>query len=320
VAATAAAAPARAAYGAPKVPADGTVQLTRDASFLVFTRREAGGPVRSSVWLADLAGHHQRRLVAPTVLLGRVEARTDGLISVSARGATRLYTPRGGVAGRYRFANPFWSPDARHAVFFNPSMLTLQLWPENTILAAGGSGLTNPTWSPAGDRIAYVRQPTPTSPWSIVVAPINGALSTSPYSARTAQVPVWSADGRALAFAASSPIDAVRTNLFVGRADATDDVADIAPAFSRIGSYVWSPDGTSIAFTGYARGRWALYAVGADGTMLRQLATHVAPLEQLAWNGRVYYAGSSRACSRIGIFASRPDGNGAARLTNRCHQ
>src|SRR6266487_2167918 len=67
----------------PKVAADGAPEISPNGSFVLFRRREPGCPLRASVWRSDLAGRHLLRVLRPTVLLGRVSRRRDGLISAT---------------------------------------------------------------------------------------------------------------------------------------------------------------------------------------------------------------------------------------------
>jgi Tol biopolymer transport system component len=329
VAATLAAAAAGAADAAPpqtpcasKAATDTDPQVSPDGRFLVFRRRPLPCSRREAVWLSDLDGHGLRRLVGPTEMLRRVSWRSDGVVSATVGTETRLVSPRGKILQRLSLLNPFWSPDGSRALYVDPPSRQLRLWPGDKVVGGARSSLTAPSWSPAGDRFAYARQDAPRDPFILVVARPDGTDATSPFAAPSIDAPVWSPDGISLAFAATSVLDAPSTDLYVSRADSTDDLGDLTPWTFRVGGYAWSPDGRWIAFSAFGKGStFELYVIHPEGTGLRRVATHVLLQDEPAWrrdSAVLLYAGATRRCSRIGIFAVRTSGRGVRRLTNRC--
>jgi dipeptidyl aminopeptidase/acylaminoacyl peptidase len=121
---------------------------------------------------------------------------------------------------------------------------------------------TDATWSPDGDRIAFL------SGDALVVAAAGGAdaatLATGvvpPLSDVTG--PAWSPDGSAVAIATGSTVEVVPT----------DGSAPPYVVFDQPGDNVdpsWSHDGTTIAFERFADGRWSVWLVGADGMNARE--------------------------------------------------
>lgn len=151
------------------------------------------------------------------------------------------------------------SPDGKWIVFVtggdhgaygttprNPASLPIrpkiQLW---SIPFAGGAPVLlgdgdEPVISPAGDRVAFVRQ------GQVWVCPIDGSEKPEPlfYARGTNGSLQWSPDGQSLAFVSSRG-----GHSFIGICHGGDEpIQWVAPAFARDGSPSWSPDGKRIAF------------------------------------------------------------------------
>jgi dipeptidyl aminopeptidase/acylaminoacyl peptidase len=298
----------------PRIAADESPRVSREGSFLLFTRREGGCPLRRSVWLADLRGRQLRRLAKPAFGVG-ASWRADGLINISRPTGSTLLGTDGSVHGHVPIQFPFWAPDSEHAAYGDHTQI--RFWPGETLVPGRDNyiGSMQP-WSPTGDRLSYIHVGVPTS--QVVVARADGSGATALYTARFVDGPTWSPDGQWVAFAAGE----TALHLYVARADSTDDLLELMPAFARIGHSSWSPDGRWIAFAARRAGRDGLYAVHPDGTGLHRIASRLArPEEDPSWYPQatgVAYEGWTRACRRLGIFFVRADGRGSVRLTNRC--
>jgi TolB protein len=148
---------------------------------------------------------------------------------------------------------------------------------EVTPLSPEGVDDTAPTWSPDGQKIAFVSQRDGNR--EIYVMDANGEnvvnLSRHPADDWT---PSWSPDGSQLAFSSirtggweiyvldtacvSNPETCPDSLTQV----TADDNANILP--------VWSPDGNRFVFNSKASGNWDVYTMTIDGSEVRQVTTH----------------------------------------------
>jgi Tol biopolymer transport system component len=301
----------------PKVAADGAPEISPNGGFVLFRRREPACPLRSSVWRSDLAGHHLVRILKPTVLLGRVSWRRDGLVSASLtmRRLTVLLSTAGTVVDRVPITNPFWAPDSTHAGYVQDGQI--YLWPGAAIVGSGPNLVSAPTWSPDSSAIAYSRV-VGIHRGELIVGKIDDGAATAVFSSSAIGQPQWSPDGRLIAVVAGSP-----QTLYVVTPDGTV-VKNLTPGFARVGDLpAWSQDARWMAFTGKRAGGWGLYIVQTDGTRLRRIARRgiIAPNASFSWyphNSAVAFVSSTPRCPRVGIFAVRSFGAGSYRLTNRC--
>jgi len=136
--------------------------------------------------------------------------------------------------------------------------------------------LTNgdePTWSPDGRRIAFVRRPTGATSFDLgdlYVMDADG--SNARLIAPSANSPAWSPDSRKIAFSTYRGGDGAV--LIVSADDAAAPAIHIGFDRGFNGWPAWSPDGSRIAFVS----DWTafdfaleLYVVNADGSNLKQL-------------------------------------------------
>jgi TolB protein len=129
----------------------------------------------------------------------------------------------------------------------------------------------NPTWSADGNAIAYAAWRNNLAPEIFVSFIYQGVLRnvTGGRFPDGAYVPVYSPDGRQIAFAAT-PRGASSQDIYVMNADGTNarrltthpDI-DTVPT--------WSPGGTQIAFTSRRTGRPRIYIMNVDGSDTRPL-------------------------------------------------
>ena len=85
--------------------------------------------------------------------------------------------------------------------------------------------------------------------------------------------PVWSPDGKRIAFAADRKGDLESFDLYVMDADGRNQ-RRLTKHGSPDNSPSWSPDGERIAFSSFRDGNWEIYVMDADGGNQRNLTKH----------------------------------------------
>jgi Tol biopolymer transport system component len=165
------------------------------------------------------------------VFARQVAARSQALYSIRSDGSemTRL-TRLPGQAG-----NAVWSPNGRSIAFDFWDELHSRLY----VMAADGSDLRVlrsganatgpgvPAWSPSGTEIAYLVTPRAGTTFSaeIWVTKVNGSgrrrLYRSDYGLETWGRPVWSPDGKHLAFGVGLTSEPTSSGIYLVNADGT---------------------------------------------------------------------------------------------------
>lgn len=143
-----------------------------------------------------------------------------------------------------------------------------------------GGGLSSPTWSPDGKKIAYVRMTANKQVWIIRSVSYDQPPDPSErikdirYSSTGEQYrggAAWSKQGLlALAVNTTGPSDVYTLNGDgTGFGNLTNHPADDSTP-------VWSPDGKMIAFTSTRDGRPQIYVMNANGSGLRRVSNSSA--------------------------------------------
>jgi Tol biopolymer transport system component len=156
-------------------------------SAIAWTLNERG--VRD-IYTADGPGFEARRLT-PYRLDDGQELTS---LSFASDGRTLVYV-RGGDHGSNWSAEGNLQPNPGTS----PVQPRMQVW---SVATGGGAALRlvgegdTPAIAPAGDRVAFVRDR------RIWIAPLDGSTAAEPafFARGTSEAPVWSPDGRALAF------------------------------------------------------------------------------------------------------------------------
>jgi Tol biopolymer transport system component len=129
--------------------------------------------------------------------------------------------------------------------------------------------------------------------------------------------PMWSPDGRRIAFNSSRPGAFETVEIFVMNADGTGITRLTNNAFIDFGP-IWSPDGKQIAFTSNRDGDEEIFVMKADGTSVRQL-THNDGVTDVptGWspNGRQILFRSDRD-GDSDLYVMNVDGSGVTQLTD----
>ncbi|HNS49762.1 MAG TPA: hypothetical protein PKO09_01100 [Anaerolineae bacterium] len=149
------------------------------------------------------------------------------------------------------------------------------------ITEASSDFVSAPSWSPGGDRLAFVSDRDGSA--DIWVADREGreAVNLTRDSSKD-NCPAWSPDGQWIAFA--SVRDSPYWELYVMQADGSElrrltwweGASDLWPS--------WSPDGRRLAFASKRDGNWEIYSAAADGTDLIRLTYDPADDQHPSWS------------------------------------
>ncbi|HEU4325038.1 MAG TPA: hypothetical protein VFS21_17995, partial [Roseiflexaceae bacterium] len=186
----------------------------------------------------------------------------------------------------------------------------------------------NANISPDGSRIAFVSDRSGTPQLYLMWAreDANPIPLLRQGGGCTAQVPIWSPDGRTLFWEQQCPggkFAVMRGDLsysneayflldarLVNVRALTDQGSD--NRYPRV-----SPDGTQIAFTSYRDGNAEVYLMGSDGTRQTRLTSSAGADESATWraDGRQLAFASNRD-GNYELYVMNADGTGQTRLTN----
>jgi Tol biopolymer transport system component len=199
------------------------------------------------------------------VVSGAGEGAIEGELSLAnADGsALRMIGPIGFI-GSYDI-----SPDGAQIAFVNAQSNDYAVY---RVATAGGQPtlLANgiePRWSPDGLQIAYIGDD-----GDLHVMNADGSAAVRLTTRRGVQLPAWSPDGRQLAY--------IRCNdpLCKNNALAVVDIDGqrqqlLADEELAVANFVWSPDGTALAFVSQRTDQAEIYRINRDGGAQTLLAT-----------------------------------------------
>lgn len=175
------------------------------------------------------------------------------------------------VADRVRPGQPLISPDGTRVLFTLRPIGRVSRRRQQAIwmagerpafpFTAGSANDTDPAWSPAGDRIAFLSDRAETGTVRLYVIPVDGG-EARPLGNLSGglSAPAWSPDGRAIAVLRTgdvpAPVDG-RDARVVGQPAAVDhlwivdaasgDARQVTTGSRSIRSYCWLPDGDGLA-------------------------------------------------------------------------
>jgi TolB protein len=218
------------------------------------------------------------------------------LWTVNPGSSTGPHQLLGAVNARPQF-DPQWSPDGKMIAFraqrqesgagsiyglFVADIATgtvVNISPETNGDASQGSA----TWSPGGDKIAYVEDSNSGS--SIVVWTAAGSSRKQLTSHATDVNPSWSSDGSAIAFARLEERSGVLTADIWTVSVNGQSLSRLTSASGYDAEPAWSPTGSSIAFVSDRTGSSEVYVMQSDGSNPSRLTDISAEdIEALAWS------------------------------------
>jgi Tol biopolymer transport system component len=265
------------------------------------------------------------------------------LINADGTGETNLTKTKASTE-----AAPSWSPEGKKIAYLRGSDPSGELFTDIYMTNSDGTsqtrlikardsryfegGFESPEWSPDGEKIAFIRTtrvfPDESAPAS--AAPVTGpsglytmnpdgtALRKLSEEMSYAQSPLWSPDGKQIAF--SGPEQGV----YVVNANGTQ-LRELLPNVqaSYIDSYAWSPDGKEIVFAAVNyRGELDIYVIDdGDPVQTDLTGTRTSIEDEPSWSPDGKQIAFTRSDVRNvhvdqGVYMMNADGTGQKRLAN----
>jgi Tol biopolymer transport system component len=280
-----------------------------DGRRLAFTRGSMGGP-RSradlSLYVIEADGHGERRL--------------DG-----------CGRPRWPSCGDFFGSQIAWSPDGSRLVVPRERSLYVFNVDRNRFRRLTNCGLRtcfdiHPAWAPSGGRIVFARLAGPYAESLYSVKADGSGLKRLTKPRPSAQNPVWSPDGRRIAFDAVDNLNIRTARLFVMKADGSRmRVLRSGPADTGPGVPAWSPDARRIVFLttpgtpgSYRAAVWVINRTGSGRRLLYRSPCCIDTWGRPIWSPDGSYVafgvGVRSDPDSSGIFVIKADGRGLRRL------
>jgi Tol biopolymer transport system component len=317
--------------GTPARPEVQSPVWSPDGRRIAFVSRRDGKALY--VMNADGSG---LRIVARVERLATPAWSPDGrrIAFVSRRGDqySALYVVNADGSGKRTVAgrggDPAWSPDGRSIAFERDAKLYLVNADGSgrrtlTRLGKAGRSRSSLAWSPNGRKLLFLRAVgCGDFCYRLYVLNADGSglrdLTRKlgrgrPLGAGPASDPVWSPDGRKIAFVRLNK----RLGVYVVNADGSG-VRNLTPKpmGAAYAAPAWSPDGRKIAFASERDGNSEIYLMNADGSGQRNLTLNLAYDGDPAWSpGGQRITFVSNRDGRYEVYVMNADGSGQRRLT-----
>ena len=258
-------------------PADSAPAWSPDARLIAYVHfnpvlSDTSEP--SGLYVVDTTGAH-RRLLVPG-FPGTVDWSPDGqrLVYNDDCGLHVLTLADGIVNDIYGGGSfPKWSPVGSTIAFdTNRRIWLISPTGENMRQAADAFPVRMPDWSADGTRLVVVEYPQTAPAGELAIIRLaDGALHEITHDSRVDEYPSWSPDNARIAWNHWSQSRYGNNLPEIWVADTSGVAA--RKVVSSDGTFGWHPNGRSIVFSMQASGAIRLFAVGADGSGLRQI-TH----------------------------------------------
>ena len=157
--------------------------------------------------------------------------------------------------------------------------------------------ISNPTWSPLGDKIAFSFKKSKDDVFQLYVMNFDGSdiSNISVSRKRDYEHPSWSPDGNKITFVSESDEEEAKkehpqTDIFVINSDGsneiriTNDPATFEDDYTREYEPSWSPDGTKILFISYQTSSPDIFVMNPDGTERTALTNLNAGILLPSWS------------------------------------
>jgi Tol biopolymer transport system component len=264
------------------------------------------------------------------------------VISADGTGETNLTRTKASSEGTLS-----WSPDGKKITYLRGSDPSGEIYNDIYVMNSDGTrqtrltkatdtkffeaGFESPAWSPDGEKIAFMRTtrvdsvksfPSSASPATgpsglYVMKPDGTDLRKVSKGMSYAQSPLWSPDGKQIAFSGPGGKE------YVVNADGTELRELLPNVQAHISSYAWSPDGKRIAFAAvHYRGELDVYVINANGTGRSNLTNTKTIIEdEPSWSPDGKQIAFTRGVAGDiyvdqDVYMMNADGTGRKRLAN----
>jgi Tol biopolymer transport system component len=214
---------------------------------------------------------------------------------------------------------PDWTPDSRELLFSMASaasgLYRMVASPDAIpqLVPGIGTGVSNPSASFQGHRLAYASGTHDTNIWKVDLGAKSAALDSGLSSTFRDVFPQYSPDGKRVTFYSNRT---GKIEIWVANTDGSQAARLTSLSAPVTGSPPWSPDGQQIAFDSNADLEYHVYIVSADGGQPRKLTKEESFTANWSHDGRWLYFASKRSGGDYQIWKMPAQGGDAVQLTH----